>query len=775
MVGKTLLSLLDKSDETSPQNCATVSGRLKERFDECISQRAPVTLEVSVAEYTHCERESARLLLIPDLAPSGRVLGVLAVIELKLEDRVREQIGRIARNASICTWQERLKAILDEVGRLIDFDHVNFGLYADDMQFFRAFALYPRDHLRWSDRWLPIAPEVKTWLEAGRTSIADIREFSTRYRRGAKSAVGRMYEDRGMRACATLIARNEKGPTSALSFCSKTVGAYSQSDVELLRNLDLEPVLIRIEEQIKNQRRELGLELKHMVATAKSLPEVAKEVVDRLVPAFHWDSVSLYRLDRQKELFTLLYQNSQKKAFEIPESYTQPFAHGMLGACLREEKQLMCNQLGEPGVEQYDYINLGRKGIHSAITIPLWLNGRIRWMLNIETHEAHAFHGLDLQSIEELSSLLQEGLNQRATEEISKIVMLETRQGVVVVGMDGAIFDLNKAARRLLGIQKDRPEYPFLKDYAAKDDACASDVLQGLGSTEKRHIKLLGEDGRVRPVFATRRVLDGSFDTAIWFLIDTKGRTWEVDMRFLRETVADVAQQTRAPLALASNLARALPKFLGSALPGNSEVQTLVTGGETLSRRLLAEIGKADITFERLAEGVDIRRYPVRSKEPLDLLSCVTRVIDSLPQRDQKVIGRPKKKSSVWVNGDAERLRFVIRSLLAWLIRVSPDDGKVVVALTLGAGKSTVDLNLSLASTTPMGESDNHEQVQDVVGKAVRVAHADASLALDAIQVIVEKHGGKLETHKTADADDEPVPKWNGFHIVLPVREGGHP
>ncbi|WP_159462936.1 hypothetical protein [Caballeronia telluris] len=79
-------------------------------------------------------------------------------------------------------------------------------------------------------------------------------------------------------------------------------------------------------------------------------------------------------------------------------------------------------------------------------------------------------------------------------------------------------------------------------------------MFKGLVATEKRRIELLGEDGQTRPVLATRRVLKGSFDTAIWFLVDVKARQWEVDMRFMREAAADIAQQTRAPLALASSL-----------------------------------------------------------------------------------------------------------------------------------------------------------------------------------------------------------------------------
>jgi PAS domain-containing protein len=867
VIGHKLLSLFNTSDENKRPDGEPDERSLKNCFSDCLTKLEPVKLEISVARLTRGERESAPLLMIPDLAPDGRALGVLAVIELTLVDRVREKIARIARAPLVESWQARLGRILEEVRRLIPFDHANFGMYADNVQFFRAFALYPRDHLKWTERWLPLPPGVKEWLEDGKTAIPDIREFVGAFPEFNESQVVRMYEDRGMRSSATLVAKDEKGPTSALSLCSHDVGKYTQRDVELLRNLDLEPVLIRIEELIHRQRHDLGVELKNDLATVKSLPEVACRIVDTLAASFHWDYVSLYRVDRQKEIFKLFHQSSCTNAFRIRPGYTQSFNDGMLGAALREKKEIVVNEVGNPRVEQYGYISLGRKAVHSAMTIPVRLNDRIRWMLHIETREAHAFHGADLRSVMDLTKLVQDGIRQRAVEEINRVVMLETRQGVVVVGMEGAILYTNKAARRLLGMQDERPKHKFLSDYASendpfsarvlsgslsmgrrrvkvarghlgtgrrltgsrhaflsdhawqddagpaegpggsgstqrlrvkaagrgrglqekqprhkflsdyasKDDPRSAEILNGLGSTERRRVELLGEDKQIRPVLATRRMLDGSFDTAIWFLIDIQARTWEVDMRFLRETVADVAQQTRAPLALAGNLARQLSRLCESGQPVEGAAQEPATDrAEKLSTRLLAEIGKADITFERLAEGLEIRRYPVRTMAPLDFGRCVAREVSLLPARDQDLIDMVQDQRDHPVNGDAERLEFVVRSLLAHLIRVRSDEGRVSVSLSSGNGKVVLSFTLSDAMPAAPAESRTR-RVHDIMWRAVRIAREDASLALEAVRLVIEKHDGSLETGATSEGDDYAVLPWAGFRITLPEWKGGRP
>ena len=763
VIGRTLFSLFDRADENESSHLEPDERRLSKCFEECLATLKPVKLEISVAEYTNGEREAAPLLLIPDLSPGGRVLGVVAVIELTLVDRVREQIARIARDPSFHSWQLQLERILEEVRRLIPFDHANFGMYADDVRFFRAFLLYPRDRLKWTERWLPLPAGIKDWIERGLGAIPDVQQFIDKFPELGKSQVVAMYKDRGMRSSATLVAKDTSGPTSALTLCSQQVSAFTQRDVELLRNLDLEPVLIRIEEQIQRQRVALGDELKKELTTATSLATAACDIVDKLAESFHWDYVSLYRLDRQKKEFRLFHENPCPPAFRIDPDYVQSFEIGMLGASLKMGETLIVNQVGVPGVEQYGYLGLGRNGIGSAMTIPLRLSHRIRWMLHIETSEAHAFHGPDKTAIETLISTLQDGLRQRALEEINQAVLRETRQGVVLVGLEGAILWMNKAARRLLAVKDEKPRHSFLSDYATKDDPCGVEVLNGYGSTIRRRVVLLGEDNRTRPVLATRQVLDGSFDTAIWFLIDLHGRAWEVDMRFLRETVADVAQQTRAPLALASNLVRQLPKAYAGA-------QSAAKGEpEKLSERLLAEIGKVDITFERLAYGVEIRRYPKRTETPVDLARCITRVTESLPKRDQTEIKRQPSLPSGQVSGDSERLEFVIRSLLAHLLRVRADDGKVSVALAYQDGSARLDFALTDIEPEQTSSKDKSKGDHDILWRAYRQAREDASLGLEAVRRVIEEHGGTLKIDEGDDTSDVAAPPWTGFHVTLPA------
>ncbi|MEJ0002973.1 MAG: GAF domain-containing protein [Pararobbsia sp.] len=754
---------------------------IQQELEACLATPKSVAVNVSVSNQTTHEAR-VRLLLMPDLTADHRPLGALVVIQSTLLERVRDEIAKIAHDSTLPSWEKRLELIVESVRRIFDFDHANFGIYADDVSVFRALAMFPRGRMKWPERWLRLPEGIQSWLESGKTAVPDINQFLKDYPVLATSEVVQMYVGMHMRSSVTLVATGARNlPTSALSFSSRHVGRFDQTHVDLLRELDLEPVLIRIENEISSKREALAAHLCRELANAPSLPQVACDAVDHIARSFKWDFVALFRVDRQMAQFELFHHNPCKPDFALASPYWQPIDTGMLAATLREKRTLIVNDIGAPGVEQFDYLGLGRPA-RSAMTIPVHLNGRIRWILNVEAGVAHAFHGPDREAIERLTESIEEGLKQRTLAEINKLVLKETEQGVVTVGMDGAILGANAVAESLLGKSGGAAGFfqrEFFSLYASQDDPRAVDVLKGLGGTERRRIELIGDDGEVRPVLATRKVLDESFDAALWFLIDLRGDRWTVDLRFLRETVTDVAQQTRAPLALASSLARQLPQLRAAAGRAAEPGAVPQPDPEDLSKRLIAEINKADITFERLAENLNIRRHPIRHKQPLDLRFCVDSVINGLPRRDRDHIDNVSPPMPICVEGDPERLGFAVRSIVAYLIRVLPADehARIRVALSLDGGTATLILAVADCLSTDRethGADASHANARpDALWRAYKAARDDASLGLSAVRRIVKAHEGSLKARAGNAEPGNPSPSWKAFRMTLPVANPG--
>jgi PAS domain-containing protein len=740
-------------------------------LNRCKQSYKAVPLDVSIGGTTGLAMSTVRLTLTPDVAPDGQLLGVLAVIQVKAIDLVRDDIRKIVLDPGAGNWEAQLRLILQKLQRLIDFDHVTFGIYAENLRLYRAFAIEPANDYLWPARWLELPDSIGPWLRAGETWIEDTSAFTKADPQWKDNEVVRRYLEFGIVSSVTLPVGDKQGPTCALTLCSKELNKYGKADLDLLRELDLEPVLLRFKEEIRTKRDNFAESMRQRFFEADSLIAASHKAIQDIADHFKWDYVALFRVNRHKERFELVFQQPSRPEFSLPSDYVQPIGDGMLAATLRSDLILNVNDIGAPGVEQHGYLSVHRR-LRSAMTVPLHLNGRIRWVIDVEADVAHAFRGPDRDSVDKFVKLIEAGLTQRMLVEMKESLLHETEQGVVVVGLEGAIMEMNEVAARLLGrdvsriADGDRPV--LISSYAVKTDSHSVEVLEGNVAQVKRRIELQGDDGKVRAVLATRRELDAVFDTAIWFLTDLATIDWNRDLRYLREVVTDVAQQTRAPLTLASLLARQLPRHLPAAQQAIDAVNAAWPVARDMCAQLVTEIGKADITFERLAEGLSIRKEPMRVRERVDLAECARGVIGMLPQRDQDRIDKQELGPPVFVLGDTGRLAFVVRSIIAHLLRNRPgDDTRLIVSVITDRGNAKLTLRSTVKVDTDGGSETSGPR--DALWEACREARGDAGIALDVLSRVVTTHGGTLRKQPASWPDDKPLPPWSAFRIELPL------
>jgi PAS domain-containing protein len=744
---------------------------LTSTLKECISKRSSKPLEVTSVSKESDRDEHLHLLLTPDIAPGNHVLGVVATIPSTLS-RIRDDISRLALDPSIKSWKARIAVILERIRKIIEFDHANFGVYAENAALFRSLVIYPDDHMKWPSRWMELPPFIPEWVASGETWVGNVPQFVDEHPEFRKNEVTRHYLKNGIAASVSLVASDSKGPTSALSLCSLKANQYDAVHLKILRDLDLEAILIRIEEDVRRERQAFMQRMRKRIACATNLREASRHVVDEISEHFEWEYVALFRVNRRREQFELLHQNPCKRRFHIDEGYTQSFNHGMLWATLSSGEARTVNNIGSSKCNQYGYMSLGRPA-RSAMTIPIRLNGRIRWILDIETSFTEAFRGPDKRAIENLVEAIEQSLTQRTMRQIKEHLMTKTEQGVLVVGIEGIVLEMNPVAADLLGrssCRVEEGETVFLKQYLDETDPRLKDVFSGMEQIDKQRIELHGDDGRTRTVLGTRKILDESFDSALWFLTDIETDHWTVDLGFLRETVSDVAQQTRASLALASAIACQLSTQWTATQVRPSRNATDQNNADGLCKQIVSELGKADITFERLAEGLAIRKHPVRSIDLFDLRYCVGDVINSMPERDRQRVDFQMPSTRYAVKGDAGRLAFVVRSLVAHLIRVRVDEeSRIKIELRENTVLGETMLGLQLCPLPSTLESDTDEQgPSDALWRAYRYARDDASLATAAITAVVDGHHGKFEKFGAPRTGSDPSLRWTAFHVTLP-------
>ncbi|KVL96223.1 hypothetical protein WT02_15940 [Burkholderia stagnalis] len=713
-------------------------------------------------------------------------LGVLVVIQPATRT-VRDEIRKIALEPepqtsaersegivnsdqeSVPFWKKQFDRIMEQIHTLIDFDHANFGVYANDITLFHAEALYPADSPKWPARWMDLPPEIRDWIASGSMVTDDARRFVDEMPALLKSEVVRCYLEFGINSSVTLVVKKDGEATSALSLCSKELAKYTEKDLDLLRELDLEPVLLRYEEKIAVERRQFCDSMREILERPGPLSSAANKIVDEIASHFSWDYAALFRVNRHRSMFELTYQRESHPDFLMPRNYQQPITEGMLASTLEGDCVRIVDEIGG-SCEQYRYVGgvrggPGHRNLKSAMTIPIHLNGRPRWVFNVECEASHAFRGPDEATLKELILSFEQGLSHRMLRDMKKCLLKETDLGVVVVGTEGSIIELNEMAEHLLSMTEEQcvAENALLSDFAADDHS--REVLEGLDYPSKRRIKLRGPNSLDRVVLASRIDLDSSFDTSVWFLTDVEDMEWNRSLRFLRETVSDVAQQTRAPLTLASLLARELPKVLGVT---SIKSRSLGEKARAISAELLAEIGKADLTFERLAEAVSIRKNPIRVEERVDLLHCLINVLDSLPERDRMSIDTTLPDERVFVSGDSGRLTYVVRSILGYLIRVRRDDSiRIEASLDVREDYAKLKLGLKVPSESVVTGSQQPSNIDKLLA-ASQEAREAASLSLASVRKIVRAHHGRLITR----ADRLPAPdgarRWISFSLSFP-------
>jgi PAS domain-containing protein len=703
------------------------------------------------------------LMFMPDLGPGERILGAIAVFQELGLGQARDKVKLIALGSD--PWRVRLKKILSIVSTIIPFDQATFGLYAEDVTLFRAVHVEPKVAKPWPTLWIRLLPGIRDWLEGERTWAEDLTAFVQAFEGLAEDPVTKLHLDAGFRSFVTLPVIGPKGATSSLSLASKRPNAYHLRELAILRELDLGELLLLFERDISDERDRFVRELRALIRDAPSVAAVAKIVVERLQSFFQWDHVAIYLVDQFAGRFRLL-QQSFTEGCGLAGDYSQPLDTGMLGYTLArnpdpgaDRRIALTKEDTSSAPDKYQYLPVNNS-LNSALTIPVRLNNEWRWILDFEARVTDAFHGPDVDAVQEIVSQLEGDLERLYQSDLNVLLLQTSPQGIVVVGSDGAILNANRSARaHLFGTFDEETRLGNIQDYADKNDPTTPSILAGQLSDTSRRLQIRDRNGKVHAVLGNRSALAEEYQSSVWFFTDLDNLNWNVSYRYLREVVNDVAQQIRGPLMLASIHLKA------AAGPSGGKVAAAID-------RAFAEIGKADITFERLAEGLSIVEQPIRRKQRVDLRECLLAVYQNLPHRDQQHIDLQIPSDEAFVQGDLARLQYAFKSIVEYLLRCRPvdngNDAKIALTLSLadqGISVLVAILGFAIAFDEPEAE------VHDALWVGTQTARDDASLGLKGITRIFDAHGATLTKGRWNSQNPNLAPVWIRFQVTFPNRE----
>lgn len=720
----------------------------------------------------------------------------VALREAALETAKRESTPK-PDGARSPTWRDRTRRMLDLLREVLPHDLAIVSEVSDSSQWIRPTLMHPEPSKPWPRMWWRMSKEELAQFDAGPYREELTRWMQANPDRQDEPLLNLLREVRpGGKALESfaIVPIRPNGRTEAVltlastqpkrfEVSSRAAPAGSDCDDEeelprdplaVLDRLGLDTLLLMM---LRRARREAQAEQRALVANieaAETVPDAVLTLLRELVRHFGWDHAAAFITHHPEGTETMhsrgagphagaeelqLFaqfpetENGAPHPLAIPKDYTQPLydpppgepfdqaralESGMLGAAIRSARRGESGVLVASDVTKLDgdgrpphwFRSVGAKP-RSALTIAITINGRTRWVLDTVSRQPNAFIEEDGDHIAPLvkglaariSQLREYKLNERLIDLIDKAVLITDDAGVILRA--------NPRARELLGLPPlyfDKGEHRLIEFVHGPNDA----ELPGAHQTEAK--LSIGPKGGRGVETHVRRLEDMTRTSdIIWLLSGADRQVYNVDTRYIAETVQEVARQVRAPLLLAATLAKQL---------GRGSLEEAVA---PLAKQVREGIAKADITFERLAEARGAWRDPKREERIVPLKALLDELRDALPETDRERL-RLDAAGEAEVSGDRSRLAYALRTLLGYML--SRDTSPITIKLR--PVRSQAEIELSGAAIEPSSEPD------DVVRAEALEAAADAQ---GSARAVLLAHGGGLE--RTAA----------GFQLHVPLAQ----
>ena len=674
----------------------------------------------------------ARVSGAPYMEAADRCSGLLLLFVPLAEDLARQEIrtALIERDDPQAVIREAIRA----VAQVIPFEMATFGIYDDREQYWRALCVEPAPQdWEWSTRWFRVQRPVLDWLAQGQTWTNDVRKFMKEKNNDeADNPVTKAIIERKLTRMLVLPIREVGGRfRGTLTLLAKT-HEYSDADLRKLQNLGIEEVLQAADFAQVRARAAAERKLNADLNDAPSPRILAERLAKGTAACFGWQYVGVFRVDRATSEFVLLAQHADNADLRVREDYRQKFKDGMLGQCLVRNSILVVPDVDDPDAN-YGFMRTSRSQ-RSAITVPLYVNGRIELIIDIESTERNAFSGPEREAARGLAANCERVLAARSEKATSRTLMNKVEQAGVIVDAAGTITTMNGSAETIFG----QALGAELARFAASDDDVAK--LKQTDIQRRIRIDLSVAAGTDLPAVPLATVADcnplfDDYNHTLWLFTPVTELQRERDWAYLEETVTAVARQTRAPLLIADGLLRGARALLPSL---NEKCAELL---DHASNQLL----KADLTFERLADRLAVQQAPVGAPTPFDPVGVLFGEIESLPDDDRAVIDAVVETTSdvTYVStGWPERLAFAFRSALGSVLlwRAQPADRVTVTVSEPRPGWLSVNIDLPGGPEAPLAA-----EAANLIEQSRARAWQMASVAADAIGAALAQHSGSFE------------------------------
>lgn len=174
-------------------------------------------------------------------------------------------------------------------------------------------------------------------------------------------------------------------------------------------------------------------------------------------------------------------------------------------------------------------------------------------------------------------------------------------------------------------------------------------------------------------------------------LNDLSELKWKTEFESLKVALAESAGQTRVPVSLLASYIQQIDH--------RTSDQKL----RDLTAKALRQIGRIELTYDRVLASYDAQSLSPPQKVRLDVGQAIEHVLSELPQLERSAVSFASHPVTA-VNADPYRLLFALSSMLAYLLRSRPNAERIVVNVRQPRGSIEVCMTGAVQQRQREGE-----------------------------------------------------------------------
>lgn len=686
---------------------------------------------------------------IPITDTDGHPVGSIGIFHSRMINKTSEAIyTQIAGNHNP---EEMLKATAKIVREIIPFDLcivTRYSTTCDGKQVYANpfFTFNPEGKTNWSKRWSLQREDRVQWIKSGKIEPSSLDKFLQREEsKDLKDSTDiKNLKKQNFNFFIFRVVKDKDGNlVSSFALMRKGDLAFDNKSCDLLQTLPLDQAMLMALHQYDINEKEFRYKLIKSLVQAPSLADAADIYVHMLQVQYDWDHVSLFRVDRYREKFVLQKQATKFESVQLPEDYNQPIDEGMLGKCLADENLLNYGDVSSSDLYKKDINDKSEKQIHSELCCPIWTDGKINWILNIEDTHIDALSPKQVSTVEEICEEFGSLIERLARHFSFQACFDSTTDPVIITDNANNILRTNEAAKAMLG---------------NGDNAGISGSLE-MYFKDKQQARLLLDETRSAPtevslhnegmrkdlnILMSCCKLPDEFGEKVYISKDLSRLRRAEELNYLSQLSYEVASQSQSSLSLAFTWLRRLRDAAASS-----------SYTAELADKIMRQLHKVQVTHDRMAFYDNDLEFKFEEPINLNLVTEIKRMLDDFPESDATLVTLPDDKALPYITADPVSIGFILESLFSYLLRYASEDRKIDINLA----QDEHHLVMKIIGNEPVREIGNGPY--DKFTERVRSDIAIGRRRLE--QLIESQHGQFLEIERHGDQVT--------FQIQFPLSE----